>query len=390
MTLEQALAEAEAASPNVQATRFGVREAEAGRSIAALRPNPTINVDSENIAGSGAYRGFSELETTASVSMPLEIGGQRSARIAVAQSDVTRASLQQLVAAADLRLAVTRAFVQATAADTKLAIARDQIAVTTENLRVASRRVELGVAAPIDAERATLQHLAAQSDLTQAEVSRAAARRSLERLLGRPLSEELDRQSANAIAGQGPRLTPDIDGTLAIALAEVEVARGNAQISLSRSQRWQDLSVSAGTRRFEGSNDVAFLVGVSVPLPLFNNGRAAVTQATYGRDRAEALRDVARLEALQAVDDAIAERDRAAAVVQSAEPRMRVANEAARIARIGYAEGKMDQVALLDAENRLLDTRRIIIDARVQYLHAEAQLERLLTPATNFIRDENP
>ena len=395
LTLERALEEAERASPQIHASGWGVREAEAGRVVAGLRPNPTLNIDTENIVGSGDYRALREMENTAAVSLPLEIGGQRAARVALADTETRRASISERLAHADLRLALTRAFITATAAETQLTIAEDQRSVTAENLRVASRRVALGVAPPIDGERAQLQHLSAQSELAQAQTSERMARIQLGHLLGRPVTEALDRQSIHAVAGQslatqGPRLTPDIAGTLSLALAEAEVARGNAQIRLAQSQRWQDVSVSAGARRFENTGDVAFVVGVSLPLPVFNTGRAAVAQATYGRNRAEALRDVARLEAQQAVDTAMAERDRAYAVMQSAEPRMRAAGEAARIARIGYAEGKMDQLVLLDAETALIQTRRAIIDARAQYLNAEAQLAHLLTPATPINGNEMP
>ena len=57
------------------------------------------------------------------------------------------------------------------------------------------------------------------------------------------------------------------------------------------------------------------------------------------------------------------------------------AEEAARIARIGYREGKFGQLDLLDAERTLAQTRAAAIDALLSYHIAQAQLERLTARA---------
>ena len=50
---------------------------------------------------------------------------------------------------------------------------------------------------------------------------------------------------------------------------------------------------------------------------------------------------------------------------------------AARIARIGYREGKFDQTALLDVERSLTETRLAAVDALAAYHEARARLDRL-------------
>src|SRR5690606_21298611 len=101
-----------------------------------------------------------------------------------------------------------------------------------------------------------------------------------------------------------------------------------------------DLTVSAGTRRLEASGDQAMVFGVSVPLPLFDNGRAGVEQASAERGRFEGARRMALFDAEQAIAAARAERDNAASAITASGPALDAAAEAARIARIGYAEGK--------------------------------------------------
>src|SRR3546814_15533166 len=67
-------------SPSLEAATADIRAAEAGRRVAGLRPNPSVMVEAENVAGSGPYRGTQSLEATTSLTLPIELGGKRSAR----------------------------------------------------------------------------------------------------------------------------------------------------------------------------------------------------------------------------------------------------------------------------------------------------------------------
>src|SRR3546814_16744187 len=62
-------------------------------------------------------------------------------------------------------------------------------------------------------------------------------------------------------------------------------------------------------------------------------------------------------------------------------PALAAAEEAARIARIGYREGKFGQLDLLDAARKLAQTRAAAIDALLSYHLAQAQIERLTARA---------
>jgi len=379
LTLDEALADAGVATPLTQAAEAGVWAAEAGRTVAGLRPNPSVSVDTENALGTGPYRGFDESDTTIAFTMPVELGGKRSARVAIADAKVRRAWIDLAVAEADRRVAVTEAYVAAIASGRRARIAEAQVRVTTENLRIARDRVMVGANSPIDEQRAVLEQVRATTDAETARRTATATRAALAQYVGDGAASVLDQGwfDRAAVTEQGPAAPADARGTLALAAATADALSADAELRLARSQRAPDLTLTAGTRRLEASNDQAMVFGVSVPLPLFNGGKAAVTQAARERDRAEAQSRIALFEAERAIAAAEADRDRAATAVRASEPALTAATEAARIARIGYAEGKFDQLILLDAERTLLDTRRAGIDARAAYHAAAARLERL-------------
>lgn len=382
LTLERALALAEATAPSIDAADAGIRAAQAGRTVAGYRPNPSIVAETENIGGSGQYRGLRSAETTAGLAFPIELGGKRSARIAVAEANSSRAQIAAAITAADLRLSVTQSYIEAVAAERRLTTAREQADIAREALRAASVRVRAGRASPIEEQRADVLRINAEVAVERAERLAIVARDNLVRRIGQPVIGPLDLAWFDQVEGYGPSLAREPTGTLALAGARADVTTADAQVRLARTQRVPDVTVSASARRLEATNDVAAVFGVSIPFPVFNRGSAAVTQASAQRDQAEALRRVAELNTAQALASAEAEVANAATTARAASgPALAAAQEAARIARIGYREGKFGQLDLLDAERTLSQTRTAAIDALAAYRDAQARRDRLVTPA---------
>jgi cobalt-zinc-cadmium efflux system outer membrane protein len=120
------------------------------------------------------------------------------------------------------------------------------------------------------------------------------------------------------------------------------------------------------------------VLGLSVPLPLFNQGSAALARSRAEFDRASAVRRAVVLEVEQSTAQAEAEVADALAAARAANgPALAAAEEAARIARIGYAEGKFPQLELIEAERSLAETRESSVDALAALHTARARLARL-------------
>lgn len=387
LTLDRAVALAIAAAPGLEAASAGIRSAEALRRAAGLRPNPSASFETENILGSGPFSGVGAAETTAGLSVPLERGGKRMARVGLADAQTSQARLDAVIATADLRLRVTQAYIQAAAADRRIAVAREQRDIAGEGLRAATARVRAGRASPLEAQRADLLRINAVTALGQAERAATLARANLGRLIGR-VPGLLDSGWLDRVTPPGPQLAASADATLALAQAQAEVTTAEARLRLARSQRVPDLTLSAAARRLEVTNDVAAVFGVSIPLPVFNGGRANLDAARAQQDQAMALRRAAMLDAEQAIGAAETDVANAAANARAATgPALAAAQEAARIARIGYREGKFGQLDLLEAERTLAQTRASAIDALAAYHDAKARLERLTARASTNPED---
>ena len=387
-TLAQALERAGETSPAIESGAAGVLVAQAARTVAGLRPNPELNIQTENVAGSGDYRGFRSAETTAQVTLPLELGGKRPARVALANAQQDRAQIEQAVIAADLRLAVTQAYVTAVSAAERATVAQRQVAIAAEALRSAQVRVRAGRASPLEAQRAELAHLNAQATQEQAERLANVARANLGRMIGAPVAGALDLRWFETLAVAGPVDRAAMRDMLTARAAALDVATADAQVRLAGAQRVPDLQLFAGPRRLSGSNDTAMLMGINIPLQIFDNGGAAQAQARAERQRADATRRMTEIQLDQAIASADAEVANAETAARIASgPALAAAQEAARIARIGYREGKFGQIDLIEAERTLLDTRMAAIDALATYHDASARRDRLVAPASQIAKD---
>ncbi|WP_416463136.1 TolC family protein [Sphingomonas sp. VDB2] len=383
LTLDQAVAIAGGSAPAADAAQAGMDAAQAARTVAGLRPNPELQSQVENVVGSGPYGGVRQAETTVGLNIPIELGGKRSARMAVADAQSHRAVLVAAITQADIRLQVTALYIDAIAAERRMATARDQLRIAHDALNAARIRVQAGRASPLEEQRADVAKLNAEAEVQKTQRLANAIRANLERRIGQPVAGALDGAALDHLppASFGPTMATGA-GTLALAAADADLAMADAGVRLARSQRIPDVTIGPAVRRLSATNDTAAVLSLSIPIPLFNAGQAAVAQASAQRIQAEAQRRMTALDVEQAITDALAEADNAATAARNANgPALAAAQEAARIARIGYREGKFGQIDLLDAERTLAQTRLAAIDALASYQNARARLERLIAPA---------
>ena len=131
-------------------------------------------------------------------------------------------------------------------------------------------------------------------------------------------------------------------------------------------------------KRFEESDDQAFVVGVSVPLPFWNRNQGNIAAAQARARAATAREAVALADYRQAVAQARADYLSAEAKAQTlADESLPQAEEALRLAEIGYRNGRFPLIEVLAAAEARDDIRRALIDAREMQGRAAARLIRL-------------
>lgn len=360
------------ANPRIVGPREDVAVAEALVGQAGLRPNPEVSLEVENIAGTGAFSGLQATEFTLAASLPIERGGKRGARVRAARAELAVAELRGELAEAALGQAVRERYVAAVAAQARVELAHGIVERNRELARIARVLVEVGREPPLRSMRAQSELAEAEAELKAAQAEALAARFALGALW--------TEQSAPVVPTTFPGIKPphellaDYSGIeLRLAAAEREALQ--AAVARERSLGVPDPTVSAGIRRFEESNDQAFLVGVSIPLPLRNRNQGNIA-AAQARVRAATAREaVALADYRQEVAQARAEYLGAEAKADTLESdSLPQAEEALRLAEIGYRNGRFPLIEVLAAAEARDGIRRSLIDAREAEGRAAARL----------------
>jgi cobalt-zinc-cadmium efflux system outer membrane protein len=374
VTLAAALERAQAQSPLITSAQAALAAAQGRARQAGFSPNPEASLESENIAGSGPYEGFSNAETTFSIGQRLELGGKRRTRAAAAQAEVEAAIVRVAIARADLIQEVKTQYAEALEADARVALAKEAAERANDLAGVAATLVEAGREPPLRALRASTASDEADAAVLAAQAQAAAARRALTSLWADP-DPEIDLVEPPA----GPTLSAAIDPTasLDVRLAQAEREAAQAAIDRERAAGRPDLTIQAGVRRFEQTGDQALIVGFTAPIPIRDRNQGNVAAARADATAAEARERLVLARSVRAVRDAQAS-------LRAAEARLEVlqsrtvpqAQQAVDLARQGFQAGKFSLLDVLDAQAALSASRNDLIAARLERAKALAALER--------------
>ena len=183
--LQTALGLALERSPVLEAMSARVGQAAARSKQAGLRPNPELRLEMEDFAGSGAFQGTDELQTTVGIGQLLELGGKRGARLDAADAGETVAALDQERVRRDVVAATSRAFVEALAAQSDRELVDETLRIDEEIVAVVAGRVRAGSSSRVELTKAEVALAGARIAQARAERALLTTRRRSGRDLGR-------------------------------------------------------------------------------------------------------------------------------------------------------------------------------------------------------------
>jgi len=391
LTLADALALAARIHPGLSAAQHEIEAVDGARAQAGAHPNPTIGLEIEN-----AHR--DERTTTLLLSQPLELGGKRGARIEAAERARDIAALQFGQRSAELRANVTAAYFAALIAQERLRLAEGSLALARTSHDTAGKRVAAGKVSPVEETRSRVAQASVALDVVQARGELQTSLHALRAAIGSQ-NVAIDRLDGSADALPPAPSLDDLDARLAQApatrLAALEVQRYGALAQLEQARRVPDLTLSLGAKRtpeLDGRNEA--VLGLSMPLPIFDSNSGNITEALRREDKA---RDEAAQTALQLRADALSAHQRlstarteALAIRQEVLPGAQSAFEAATK---GFELGKFSFLESLDAQRTLLQARAQYLRSLADAHRAATDLDRLLgrgAEQTTLISQEQP
>jgi cobalt-zinc-cadmium efflux system outer membrane protein len=378
-------------SLDLQSQRENVVSAQAGVSIARVRPDPQLTAGIASKELYGPNKPNASTATTAGIAITLETAGKHGKRIRAAESNVklTEANVGDFLRQLDLDSA--SAFVEACRTQEALARKQSSLKSFQELVRANETRFKVGDIGMLELRQSRVEADRFATEVTSAGADASAALISLSGLLGKRFDEvfpggvvdcDLKKESLRFELEDLIRQAPENRNDVQVAKAAVENARAN--LDLARANRWIDPVVNVGvvnTPRvnpiFDSAGDVinspaerslALGLTITIPIPFSRLQHGELIQAGTASKQAQLQLNSILLKAETDVRATYTQYQAAAKNVASySEHVLTDADSVLDGKRTGY---RLGAASILD----LLEAQRTADDVYLSYLQTLADL----------------
>lgn len=339
------------------------------------RPNPELAYSLEDSRSRTRTQSWQ-------LNLPIELGGKRAARVKAAEKSREQAQAQLAELRATVRANVAAAYFEVLTAQERLTLATDSVALARSSTDTVSKRVAAGKVSPVEESKARVAEAGIRVELAQAASELRNATSRLLALMGMtntPFAALGGKADSLPSVPKLADLQPLISSAPSVVLARIEVDRRKALTELEQSKRVPDVTVSVGTQRSNETQRNVLLLGVSVPLPVFDRNQGNLLEALKLEDKAqdELQGATVRLysEVAQARERLATIAAEIAALQQDVLPGAKSAYDAATI---GFENGKFNFLEVLDAQRTFFTAKSQYLKALGEAHRASADLDRLL------------
>jgi cobalt-zinc-cadmium efflux system outer membrane protein len=291
LTLDAAFARALSANPAIAAARLRRAIDLAGIGVAGERPNPDVHAEFEKETP----------KQDAGIAFPIELGGKRSRRVAVAQATLQAGEAELALTTLEVRNQVRRAYFARLLAEARFTVLDElrQFAVRARD--AAQARFDVGSAPRLELLQGQLELAQSENEVAAAQAAAQAARITLNALLALPLD-------ANVPLATTLDAAPGLIGAAALTLAQAsnaeltvldrQIAAQRAKLALAQALRTPDVTPDVTiTHNSQPDFTWGWRVAATATIPIFTSHRAAVAveEATLTQLNAQRAAAIARI-----------------------------------------------------------------------------------------------
>ncbi len=385
ITLDQAVDLALAHNHSLKATRTLISQNQAQETTANLRPNPTLNFDSQFLPifspSDFSADALSEVQQfDVGVGYLFERGRKRQHRLQAARDQTAVTTAQVSDAERTLIFNVGQAFVSVLLAESTLRFALLDLKSFEDTVDIAQTQYKSGYISEGDYLKIKLQLLQFQTDVSSARLARVQALVGLRELLGydavpasydvvgdleyMPVSAKLEDLQAKALQER-----PDYRA------AELGVTAAQSQISLAKANAKQDVNAEAAYSHTAEQSSASFFVNFG--LPVFNRNQGEIARTGFALTQAQEMQASASDTVLSDVNNAYEALHSSEEVVQLyTSGYLKQAQDSRDISEYAYKRGATGLLDFLDAERSNRAIQLAYRQALSAYMTALEQLKQ--------------
>lgn len=392
VTIDGLVTQALAGNPELKFYNAEIAVAKSARSVAGRFSNPELNLDlgqkrirNDNARAAG-------VAFSVALAQPIEWPGRLGLRKAIADCDIALAELglkqfRSFLAARVKVLGYALATQQENAA-----AAADVADRITRVKEVIIQREPGGIGPLLEAKILEASEVTIQSKASEAAVEMQKALLELNQLMGRradsPLQVKRTEFTTPIPAALADLLNQAARENYAIRVRRAELEQQGLKVALSANERYPTFIVGPSVSH-ENAGDKETVIGLSlsVPLPLWDDGRAAVTTSQARRMQAESSLQSTFREIEREITEAwlILETQRKRLAAWKPDSLATFA-DAARLADRHYRLGAVPISTYIEMQDKYLEATEAINHTRLDVLRAALDLEQLAGSADSEIQ----
>ena len=381
LTIKEAAAKALLHNPTLSAFSLDKRVKEAQTLQAGLRPNPHLEIEVDDAAGSGEFTGFDHSEITVQLGQLIELGGKRAARVNASRITEKLADWDYNGKRLDVLTEVNKAFIEVLKAQHKVSLSEDLIKLGKQFYDAVSERVKTGKVAPIQKIKAGVVLSTFKLETKKTKMILEQYRRKLSSTWG---STEPAFLSVIGNLFEVSPLSPiemlnqKIPETPYLKRWKTVEDKRKAILELEQSKRTPHITLKGGYRRLEQTSDDAITFGISVPLKFFNRNQGAISEAQNNlaktKEERRAAEIILKKNFLEAHQSLVFAHSQASILHSETIP---AAQKSFDGINEGYRFGKFGFLDVLDSQKILFQTKEQYLDALADYHIALAEVSRM-------------
>ncbi len=382
LTLRDVLALTLMNNPELKAFSLETRAAEARELQAGLWPNPALEIGVEDVGGSGVRSGFDAAETTIQLSQLIELGNKLQKRRNVASFEKELSGWDYEAKRLDVLTEASNAYVELLAVQEKAKLLAELVGVSEQTAESVAHRVEAGKDSPLEKTKASIALSGVQLEHQQVLQELQAARKMTASFWGNEQPVFTQAQGQLEMVSDIPdmnELQQNLLQNPQLARWEKEIARNQAALELAKSKAIPDITVGAGVKRFNETDDDAFVFGVAIPLPISDRNQGGRMEAVYNLSKSYQQQRAARIEVINQFNkiftDLSVSLNKIKTLQTSILPGAREVFDASREA---YREGKIDYLNVLDAQRTYFVSQTEYLETLTAYHQAKMDMEGLV------------
>jgi cobalt-zinc-cadmium efflux system outer membrane protein len=382
LSITEALSLALLHNPALQEFAWDIRIGDVKALRAGLLPNPELGVEVENFLGSGQRQDFQQTETTFVLSQLFELGGKRTKREDLANTERDLVIWDYESRRMDVVSQVAAAYIGVLASQARLTLANETTSLAEEIYNTVVARVKAGKVSPLEQNKSRVE--LARARLNKAKLNRELVTRkqNMAALWGsmEPLFNTVkgDLYVTRKIP-DFPVLLPRLKNNPDLARWSAEIERYRKAITLAKAEKIPDLTIMAGARHFAVNDDFAAVAGASLPLFVFDNKQTGVDEANMILTQAMQKQQVVRIAVRSALVDNYQQLQMSQVEIEAfREEVLPSAKNALNAAKVAYRLGKIGSLDLLDSQRTLFQSNSQYLEALAAFHLNVAKIERLI------------